>query len=374
MPMREWWSKIWILLGLWHGDQAWRGPYYVNIDVTHRCNMRCAYCRWHSPLVKDRFLDPTAPQDIDVALFESLCQDLAALGSHKVVFCGAGEPALHPHFLKLVAGAKRCGLWVTTYTNGTLFRRIPSQALFDSGLDLIRFSIADSSPASYAARHPYLKPGTFEAIWDGIRQLASAKRLQGHKQLQIELAIPVDRKNMLLLDDMVELAKTAGINRLLFSVVLDFGQENLGSFMLNPQEVTEACQKLGLIRQRLDSLRLGHNIDDVLLRYRTGRPVLTSVPCYSPWFFSFVDTGGLVRVCQRATGGLGDLKTQTFRQIWNGPAYRACRRQTLGRIAPEAVGWQADCAYCPHLANNRRVDRYYRWRSFFGQPRRAAVS
>jgi MoaA/NifB/PqqE/SkfB family radical SAM enzyme len=365
MPMREWLTKLWIIPGLWHGEKAFCGPYYINIDVTHRCNMRCAYCRWHSPLVSDQFLDAAAQKDIDAALFEGLCQDLESLGSHKVVFCGAGEPALHPHFLQLVASAKRHRLWVTTYTNGTLFRRISSQDLIDSGLDLIRFSIADSSPERYAARHPYVKPGIFEAIWEGIRQLSSARRLQGQKQPQIELTIPVDRENMLLLDEMVELATATGINRLLFSVVLDFGQENLKPFTLKPQEVIEACQRLGLLRQRLERMHLGHNIDDVLLRYQAGRPVLESVPCYSAWYFSFVDTSGTVRVCQRATEGLGDLKTETFSQIWNGPAYRACRRQTLGRMDPGAVGRQVDCTYCPHLANNHQVDRFYRWFSFF---------
>ena len=370
MPLREWMKKIWILPGLWHGEKAFSGPYYVNIDATHRCNMRCAYCRWHSPLVTDQLLDPAAQKDIDVELFERLCRDLEVLGSHKVLFCGAGEPALHPHFLQLVESAKRCKLWVTAYTNGTLFRQISSQDLIDSGLDLIRFSMADSSPESYAARHPYVNPGIFEAIWAGINQLSAAKMAHRKKYPQIELSIPLDRETMLHLDEIVDLAIATGIDGLLFSVVLDFGQENLKSFVLKPQETAEACQRLELIRKRLDSLRLGHNIDDILLRYRTGRPVLESVPCYSAWYFSFVDTSGKVRVCQRATEFLGDLRTLTFRQIWNGPAYRAFRRQTLGRIDAEAVDQHVDCTYCPHLANNHRIDRFYRWCSFLIQRRK----
>jgi MoaA/NifB/PqqE/SkfB family radical SAM enzyme len=372
MSMREWLRKSWILPGLWHGEKAFRGPYYVNIDATHLCNMRCAFCRWHSPLVTDRFLDPAAPKNIDAEIFARLCQDLEALGSHAVLFVGAGEPALHPHFLKLVESAKRCKLWVTVYTNGTLLRRKSSQDLIASGMDLIRITMGDSSPASYAMRHPYLKPGIFEAIWDGIRQLSSTKRAQGLKYPQMEMCIPIDRENMLNLDELVDLSIAAGIDRFLFSVILDFEQENLKGFVLSPQEKIEAHRRLELIRQRLDGLHICHNIDDVLLRYRVGGQVLVSVPCYSAWYYSFVDTGGKVRVCQRSTEFLGDLQKQTFRQIWNGPAYRSFRRQTLGRMDAEAVSRQAYCGYCPHLANNNRVDRFYRRLAFLGRRQRVA--
>lgn len=368
MPLQEWMRKIWILPGLWHGERAFIGPYYINIDVTHRCNLRCAYCRWHSPLVTDQFLDPMAQKDIDVEVFERLCQDLASLGTHRVVFCGAGEPALHPHFLQLVENAKRCKLWVTAYTNGTLFRHERSRDLVDSGLDLIRFSMAESSPESFAARHPYLKPGIFEANWDGIRQLAAAKRARGQNHPQLEWSVAVDRDNMRHLDKMVDFALNAGLNRLLFSVVLDFGQEKFKSFVLTPGEVAEVCRRLESIRPQLDKLGLKHNIDDALLRHRTGGLVFDRVPCYSAWYYSYVDTDGKVRVCQRATKALGDLTSQSFSQIWNGPAYRAFRRQTLGRMDAKAVGQHIDCTYCCHLANNHRVDRFYRWFSFLSRP------
>jgi len=163
------------------------------------------------------------------------------------------------------------------------------------------------------------------------------------------------------LRDLVSMGIAAGIDRVHFSVMTDFSQENLKPFVLNPQEIQTAGHQLENLRSLLHQRHLGHNIDAVLLRYRIGRSVLRRVPCYTAWFYSFVDTGGKVRICQRTAEALGDLHEQTFSQIWNGSAYRSFRRQTLEHPDPKAVRQHFDCSYCPHLANNYRVDRFCRW-------------
>jgi MoaA/NifB/PqqE/SkfB family radical SAM enzyme len=170
----------------------------------------------------------------------------------------------------------------------------------------------------------------------------------------------MNRDNMLHLDTMVDLAVSAGMDRVHFSVVLDFDQEGLKQYTLTPPEIEVVREQLEIIRPRLVRLKLDNNIDDVLLRYRIGRSVRKLVPCYGGWFYSFLDTRGQVKVCQRATGALGDLREQSFAQIWNGPAYRAFRRQSMQQQFYEGGDRRFDCSFCPHLANNHRVDRIYR--------------
>jgi len=276
MQIQEWLRQLWILPGLLHGEKAFHGPYYANVDVTHRCNMRCAYCRWHSPLVTDPLLDPGAPTDIDQSIFERFCHDLEKMGSSLVQFVGAGEPVLHPHFMELVESTRRHKLKTIVYTNGTLFREYRSPDLINSGLYLIRFSLFESSPEMYAAKNPYLKAGIYEANWVALQEL-SAKKKDLHKSYpKIELCIPIGRGNMLHLDEMVNKGIAVGIDRVHFSVMLDFNQEGLRPFALEPQEIKAASGQLEKIRRRLNRLHLGHNIDAVLLRYRIGRSVLKS--------------------------------------------------------------------------------------------------
>jgi MoaA/NifB/PqqE/SkfB family radical SAM enzyme len=298
--------------------------------------------------------------EISPELFEHFCRDLGGMGSHVVLFVGAGEPALHSQFLRLVESTRRHKLRATVYTNGTLFTKYSSADLVNSGLDLIRFSLSEFSADTYASNHPYLKPGTYERNWDAVGQLSHARKALHRRYPRLELCIPMDRDNMLHLDRMVDLAVAAGMDRVHFSVVLDFNQEGLKPYMLTPQETGIVREQLEKIRPRLAALKLDNNVDDVLLRYRIGRSVRTSVPCYSGWFYSFLDTGGKVKVCQRDTGVLGDLREQSFALIWNGPTYRAFRRQARNQEFFEGEGRRIDCSFCPHLANNHRVDRVYR--------------
>ena len=346
-------AKARLLLGLMDGEIARGGPLYVNVDATHRCNLRCHYCRWHSPLLTETLLDRNARKDIDPAVFDGLCEDLAALGTRKVNFVGAGEPMLHPAFFDLVRSANRRGLQLVVYTNGTRLAQDDPRHLVDSGLDLLRISLADPTAGAYAARHPYLKPGAFHHLVQGVTRLSQERNARRSRTPVLELCVPIDRENMGRLDEMVELARATGVDRIHFSVVLDFNQKELTSFMLDDGEVVRAREHLRQVRPVVEASGLGHNIDDVLLRYQAQRQVLDSVPCYSAWFYSMVDTDGRVRVCQRAKAIMGDLGRESFRAIWNDPAYRGFRKANRG--GDTTLGPDYDCDFCPHLANNHRV-------------------
>ena len=355
-------AKARLLLGLLDGEIARGGPLYVNVDATHRCNLRCSYCRWHSPLLKETLLDRTARKDIAPAIFDGLCADLAALGTQKVQFVGAGEPMLHPAVFDLVRSTKRHGLQMVVCTNGTRLARDGARKLVDSGIDLLRISLADPTADAYAARHPYLGRSAFDDLVQGVTELSQERNARGSRTPVLELSVPIDRDNMSQLDDMVKLARATGIDRIHFSVVYDFNQKELTSFMLDDGEVCRAREHLRQVRPVIEASGLRHNIDDVLLRYQTQRKVLAKVPCYSAWFYSMVDTDGRVRVCQRTKVVMGDLGRESFREIWNGPAYRGFRGANRGGNAD--LGPDYDCDFCPHLVNNHRVHTRFRWLAF----------
>ncbi|MBN1516157.1 SPASM domain-containing protein [Candidatus Sumerlaeota bacterium] len=64
--------------------------------------------------------------------------------------------------------------------------------------------------------------------------------------------------------------------------------------------------------------------------------------CPSPWREFLVQSDGLVRTCCFSPRIMGDLKTQTVEDIWNGPDYQAMRRQLV-------VQDFRDCPNCPYL-------------------------
>jgi MoaA/NifB/PqqE/SkfB family radical SAM enzyme len=352
-------NNIDLVRGLLNGRKAFAPPLYVNIDATHRCNLKCAYCRWHSPLVTKPMLDRNAPRDLDPEIFDRLCACLEMMGGARMQFVGAGEPMLHPQFMQMMQSIHQHRLQSIVYTNGTLLTEKSCQALMDFAPDILRISMGAFSEASYSAMHPYLKPGMFQKILTGITRLAALKAGRAARHPILELCIPIDRENMKQFAEMAKMAHGIGINRIHYSVVLDFNQDGLKPFSLNQQEVALARKNLQNVRHYLDELGLLHNMDDVLLRYKADRMVLGKARCYTAWYYAFIRTDGKVAVCQRTHAFMGDLAHESFTQIWNGANYQRFRQHAL-QAGLNTFGPDYDCDFCPHLVNNHRVHRHYR--------------
>lgn len=92
----------------------------ASVEITRRCNNACAYCD-----------QPKAEQDLPVARFVALLDELAAEGVEAVAL-GGGEPTLHPELPALLAAVRRRGLRAGLTTNA----RAPGlvAALADAGL------------------------------------------------------------------------------------------------------------------------------------------------------------------------------------------------------------------------------------------------
>jgi MoaA/NifB/PqqE/SkfB family radical SAM enzyme len=349
-------QKVNLFRGLLTGHKAYSKPFYLTIDATHRCNLHCAYCRWHSQLLPATFLNKNLESDLSPELFRQLCADLSGTGTQTLQFVGAGEPLLHPQIYDMISTAKSFGFRVLLYSNGVLLDDSTIRMLIAARLDLLRVTLGDTSAEGFEQKHPQIKLGAFQRILDGLNQFSGIKREQGLTTPQLELGVPIDRNILADLDTIIKIAATTGCNGLFFSVVLDFGQDALKHFCLSPEEVDTACRVLPKKRKLLETLSIRHNIDEVLLRYQIGRNVWKRVPCYGAWYFSFIRSDGQVMVCQRSQIPMGDLKQNSFGEIWNCEAYQNFRRSALLDRNPPY-----DCEFCPHVINNHRVYSYLRW-------------
>lgn len=349
-------DKLTLLRSLCGGARASRGPLYANIDVTHHCNLHCAYCRWHSPLLSEPFLDHSIEKNLSPDLFRGFCEELRSMGTRRLLFVGAGEPLLHPHLDGLIKTAQNHNLRVTLYSNGTLLNESLAPSLIDSRLDTLRVTLGDSTAERFEQKHPNVKPGAFQRILDGLSHLSLLKKQLKVDHPRLELGVPIDRHTLHHLDPMVEIAGRTGCDGIFFSVVLDFGESSLESFCLTPEEIPIVRRLLKQMRGKLGRLALRHNIGEVLLRYTMGREVWEQTPCYAPWFYTFLRTDGRILVCQRSEEPLGDLNRNSFEAIWNNADYSRVRDTSLSSQTP-----LHDCSFCPHAINNYRIHRFFRF-------------
>ncbi len=111
-------------------------PHRVHVEVTTRCNMRCAMC------VKYGKGSAVPEQDLPFALFERLAPDLKHCTS--VVLNGIGEPLLHPRLADMAALARKHlpqGARLGFQSNGLLFTPPLTERLLQAGVDTICLSV-----------------------------------------------------------------------------------------------------------------------------------------------------------------------------------------------------------------------------------------
>jgi len=367
--MRDIGDKLKLFRGLIRGDRAWAGPNYVNIDVTHRCNLRCPMCRWHSSELEQTLLDPSASKDFCLELFDSLCESLAAMGTRTMLFVGAGEPLLHPRIFEMIAAAKHRGFELILYSNGTLLQEERCERLVSSGLDVLRVSLLHDLGGAFATpgdeggnpEPPESGEARSEQVINGLRRLVRIRAARSAQRPAVELTHPILREDLGRLDEAIRWVREGLVERLGFSVVVDLRQAEIARLSLSEEEVSRLDAELAGLRRRLDDLSIPHNIPAVRFRLQQGARCWETMPCYAPWYYAYVNTDGQVMVCQRGTKPMGDLRRQTFSEIWNGPAYREFRRLAM---APGGIASMQDtfcCDYCCQAVNNARVHRIWRW-------------
>jgi MoaA/NifB/PqqE/SkfB family radical SAM enzyme len=103
-------------------------PTLVNLEVTHRCNARCDFCRYWTTQ-SEQVLKDYAPV-------------VRKLKPAALVFTG-GEALLRPDIVQLVAGVRKASpsVYLSLITNGWLLSVSRAMALWDAGLDQLTISL-----------------------------------------------------------------------------------------------------------------------------------------------------------------------------------------------------------------------------------------
>jgi len=353
-------EKIALLRGLLAGEIAHTGPFYITVDVTRRCNLRCPGCRYHSPAVDMPSPGNQEITDTSLDMLQDMCDELRTMGTRGMILIGEGEPFLHPHLFDLLSAAKRVGLHVTLLTNGTMLDKAKAKLLINSRLDILKVSCWASSSDEYRHNYPGANPDNFQKIVTGLQHLARAKAEHASNLPHVVLHQPINANNFEAVDAMAELAHTTGCNMLSFSPFKTRKGE-LASLALSPDQERLLSLSLCRMKERLNALSIRHNIDQTLLRYRIGEAVWQKLPCYIAWLHARVKVDGTVLPCNPCDLPMGNLKRSSLREIWNDSPYKDFRKRTRTREGLTSMERHCDCGFCCHVEDNVRVHRIFKW-------------
>jgi radical SAM protein with 4Fe4S-binding SPASM domain len=316
-----------------------RYPVLAEVALTYRCNLSCAFCYAGCAAAKL----PHGWDEHRALDHEGFCRVLEIIrrDAHcpSVSFTG-GEPTLHSGLVHLVGHAKGLGLRVNLISNGQQLGDRLVRELGEAGLDSAQLSLEGPT----AEMHDALvgRSGAFERLWSAVRRL-------GARGIRVHTNSTVTRKNLPVLEDIVELVARRGLDRLTMNLIIPCGDTDAAA----PLRVS--YREIGpyVLRARARAQALGVTLiwysPLPLCIFNTVAEGLGNRGCAAADGLLHVNPAGDVLPCSSFSHSesLGNLLARPFEQIWQ--SRNAClfrKKEMMPRgceACPDAAVCQGAC-------------------------------
>ncbi|HSB77627.1 MAG TPA: radical SAM protein [Candidatus Methylomirabilis sp.] len=310
-------------------------PAVLYIETTNRCDSQCQTCiRTFNSLepIKDLTLDEL------IRIMEQFPR------VERVILHGIGEPLLNPDLFQMIAylkGRDACVLFNTDAIGLTGKKR---DALIQSGLDELRVSLDAATPETYRAIRGV---PAFDRVCENVAALVDLRRQANAGTPVISLWFTVLRSNVREIPDFIRLAGRIGADRVNLQRLVHYGQ----GLAVAEQSLHGSLSSLEN-RYLAEATRLAREMGIQLQASGNTTPAASLTPdersrpwsgCQRPWTLSYITANGNVLPCcispwtAKDYQGLrlGNVFTQQFLDIWNGPRYQEFRTRFETDAAPD---------------------------------------
>ena len=296
-------------------------PHVVAWNLTRRCNLECAHCYISAGPSESAHGEITTAECLRIA------EEILELNPSPMFILSGGEPLLRDDLTTIAAFASKRGATVVVGTNGTLLTNDRIAALKDAGVSGVAVSV-DSLDQRYHDNFRHGR-GSLEATTQALA------RLREHR-MDFIIQTTATKGNRSELARLVAWAAEQGaVSFNLYFLVATGRGARLSD--LSPAEyeillaelVTLQRQYLGrmMVRSKCAPhfMRLLHQSapDSPILNYETR------CPCGAQ--YCRITPDGKLTPCPYTPLTAGDLRTQSFADVWNNsPLFQELRTRTLG--------------------------------------------
>jgi radical SAM protein with 4Fe4S-binding SPASM domain len=141
-----------------------RIPLSGGISLTHKCNLRCVHCYLGGNCAEHA----NKQGEIDTGKWKSIIDEIAEAGCMYLLITG-GEPLLRKDFAEIYVHAKRKGMLVTLFSNGTLVTDDHVALLAEWPPRYVEISLYGATPQTYETITGV--KGSYGRCIDGIEKL-----------------------------------------------------------------------------------------------------------------------------------------------------------------------------------------------------------
>ena len=280
----------------------WGFPVSISFEPTTSCNLRCPEC----PSGLRAFTRPTGmlENDFFIKTIDEIHNELLYL-----IFYFQGEPYLNPAFLDMVKYAAAKKIYTATSTNAHYLTDENAKRTVESGLDRLIFSIDGTTQEVY---QQYRVGGNLQKVMEGAKNIVKWKKELNSKTPFIFFQFLVVKPNEHQIEDIKRLAKEVGVDGVRFKTAQVYDYET------DPNKLIPTIDKFSRYKKNEDGTYTAKN----KLENR----------CWKMQHANVITWDGLVVPCcfdKDAQHQLGNLKYQSFKEIWQNQNYRQFRSELM---------------------------------------------
>lgn len=316
-------------------------PKWIAWEITRRCNLRCVHCRSSSQL------EVEGHPDFSLDEAKRVLDDIHSYASPVVVLSG-GEPLLRPDVFDIAAYGTALGLRMCLATNGSLVTADTCRLITESGIRMVSLSLDGST----AAVHDDFRnqPGAFDGVMNAIR-------LFNAHNIDFLVNSSFTKRNQDEAPKIHQLVKSLGATAWYLFMIVPTGRgEEIMAELIPPDEYeamlnwhydmekeedellvrpTCAPQYYRVVLQR--AKQEGEKFKRRTLKFSTGG----SKGCLAGQLICMIDVDGNVLPCSYFPLPAGNIRTQSFREIWEeSPLFLEMR---------DFAGYKDHCGRCEYL-------------------------
>lgn len=271
-------------------------PPAIGVEMTNFCNLRCPECASGSGTMRRE------KGFMDTAFFVQFIEELKPyLFNINLYF--QGEPMMHPDFFAFIDATGH--LYKTISTNGHFLDEATAIKLANAGRGRLIISLDGIDNETYSK---YRKNGNIEKVITGIKTVGAEFRKR-HSKMKLEIQVLLNRYNEHQIDAIHKLSMENGATLVKKSMQV-CNPEDIPAWMPESKKYRRYIEENGSYR---------------IKSYFPRR-------CARLWFNPVVTWDGKVLPCcfdKDADYIMGDLREQSFREIWHGRRYLEFRRAVL---------------------------------------------
>ncbi len=318
-------------------------PFMIVWNFTNMCNLRCKHCYQRA--------DRSLPNELSLTEKLAIVEELDRVGVASIALSG-GEPTLHPDYLTIVKAAAKRGMYTAIATNGWRFADIDEmRKAKEAGLRYVEVSVDSANPR----KHDEFRG--VEGSWNrAVKALENAVKLG----LSHAMAVTLTRMNVDEIDDLLDLAESIGVKRVVFFNFVPTGRaKDIIDQDLDPIEREKIMRKLyrEMKRRKIEIVTTAPQYGRVVMQMSGGTeaapthfvargdPAVTALAefvggCGAGRIYAALQPEGTLTPCVFMPIPVGNLRKTSFWSLWT--------RHPLFQKLRDRNALKGFCGKCPY--------------------------